>query len=231
MPVYFIRQGVTGPVKIGVAADIVKRVRQLQTNQPVPLRIIRVVEGDPVVERELHRRFHSLRVSGEWFNFDPAMMSKDLALADLPIPLARKYKQHVFPENAWGREHLLHRELLLVIGGADALAKRLRLPPWEVVPGIISQRYWSASVLLAIEAGRSDITLDMLFEARALVEAEQKKINEHNAKIAADNCAGHILRRELEFIKQYGLSAVWWNLSDKMKVELVEQAGTSQVPA
>lgn len=42
MAVYFLRQGVTGNVKIGFASDITKRVKQLQTGQAQRLLIMRL---------------------------------------------------------------------------------------------------------------------------------------------------------------------------------------------
>lgn len=52
--VYFIGEA-NGPVKIGVAKDPVKRVRELQTGNPRPLRVERVIVGHTDTERLLHK--------------------------------------------------------------------------------------------------------------------------------------------------------------------------------
>lgn len=230
MPVYLIRQGVTGPVKIGVANDVVKRLRQLQTNQPIALRLIRVLEGDRDAEVALHRRFHSLRLNGEWFAYAQEMADGDLGLTDLPIPLVKRNFGRGYPENAWGRERCLHDEILAIIGGPAALGRRMRLPPWEVVPGLINQRYWSATVLLLIDAGRHDITIDMLFAAQeARVEAN-RKIHEHNAKLDEQHKAQLTARREREWLEKNGPSAAWWPLPEPEEQEPVEQPETLSAP-
>lgn len=210
--VYLIRQGVTGPVKIGVAKDVVKRLRQLQTNQPVPLRIIRVLEGDVAVERALHARFSALRLKGEWFTFSPEMIGADLCCPDLPIPLVRR-NYPTYPDTAWGRERSLHAEILIAIGGAETLARRMRLPPWEVAPGDINQKYWSAAVLMLNDAGRYDVTLDVLFEARRLVDEEHHANLERNAASEKARQDGYRAKREQEWIAKHGEAAAWWPLS------------------
>lgn len=230
MPVYLIRQGVTGPVKIGVANDVVKRLRQLQTNQPIALRLIRVLDGDRDAEITLHKRFHSLRLNGEWFSYAPEMADGDLGLTDLPIPLVKRNCGRGYPENAWGRERCLHDEILAIIGGAPALGRRMRLPPWEVVPGLINQRYWSATVLLLIDAGRHDITLDMLFAAHeARIEAN-RKIQEHNAKLERQHNARLTERREREWLEKHGPSAAWWPLPEPEETDPVEGPDATQPP-
>lgn len=74
MPVYAIQAGDGGPVKIGVAADVEKRVRQLQTGQSARLRVLHVWQGDRGMERELHRRLAGHHVGGEWFAPVPALL-------------------------------------------------------------------------------------------------------------------------------------------------------------
>lgn len=86
MPVYFIRAGDTGPVKIGWSHNPVARIRALDEGSPVPLQIIRLVDGNHQIERALHRRYRSLKLRREWFLYCPTMMG-DLGLADLPLPI------------------------------------------------------------------------------------------------------------------------------------------------
>lgn len=65
--VYFVQQG-DGHIKIGIASDVTSRISELQTGSPVPLRLLGVMaNAGRKTEAELHRRFSSLRQSGEWF--------------------------------------------------------------------------------------------------------------------------------------------------------------------
>ncbi len=68
--VYFIQQGADGPVKIGIAANPEKRLRQLQSGNPDRLyvrAIVRTAEPDRL-EKDLHGRFGQHRMGGEWFH-------------------------------------------------------------------------------------------------------------------------------------------------------------------
>lgn len=77
MPVYFIRAGDDGPVKIGVAQDPDRRLREMQIGSPVLLTIIRVTEGHHDTEKWLHRHFAAQRQRGEWFTYCDEMLSVD----------------------------------------------------------------------------------------------------------------------------------------------------------
>lgn len=76
MPVYFIGQQENGctPIKIGVAKDIEARKRNLQTGNPLQLRLLGWIEAENAfhLERHLHQYFHSAHVRGEWFGVEPA---------------------------------------------------------------------------------------------------------------------------------------------------------------
>ena len=67
--VYFITDGVA--VKIGFAVSPEHRRRDLQTSHYKPLSIIAAFAADRREEGVLHRHFHALRQSGEWFRLDP----------------------------------------------------------------------------------------------------------------------------------------------------------------
>jgi len=53
-------------VKIGIASDPVRRLRELQTGQPMELRLLWSIAGD--YEHDLHVHFAAHRVRGEWFD-------------------------------------------------------------------------------------------------------------------------------------------------------------------
>jgi hypothetical protein len=43
--IYFIRHGLDGPIKIGRARDVARRLKTLQTASPVPLLLLGVIPG------------------------------------------------------------------------------------------------------------------------------------------------------------------------------------------
>lgn len=74
MPVYMVRVGDNGPVKIGWSArSPEKRVRSLQCGHHQHLRIIRTVDGPREAERWMHEFFRAQRLRGEWFKWSLQM--------------------------------------------------------------------------------------------------------------------------------------------------------------
>jgi hypothetical protein len=70
--VYFVRAAETSRVKIGVARDIRRRTRSLQTSSPFRLELVAFIErkgadGTREHEKALHAACAELRVIGEWF--------------------------------------------------------------------------------------------------------------------------------------------------------------------
>jgi len=73
--VYFIEDAVSVAVKIGKANNIFTRLKELQTGNPNPLRVIHYLKCNSPkqafeLEKDLHRKFHHLRKEGEWFHYD-----------------------------------------------------------------------------------------------------------------------------------------------------------------
>jgi predicted GIY-YIG superfamily endonuclease len=69
--VYLIQNG-RSHIKIGVSANPVDRMRELQTASSKPLRLLasfpfKSREEAFGVEQELHKKFNHLLISGEWF--------------------------------------------------------------------------------------------------------------------------------------------------------------------
>lgn len=80
--IYFLQTSAdaSGPIKIGQATDVRARVRGIQTSHPWPLRLLGVLRLDARADRdrtegELHNRFSHLRMTGEWFRADSALLS------------------------------------------------------------------------------------------------------------------------------------------------------------
>lgn len=68
--IYVIRMGDDGPIKIGfTAGSAACRLKQLQTGNPSPLRIIMEFDGEPLGERLFHGAFTDHKLVGEWFQY------------------------------------------------------------------------------------------------------------------------------------------------------------------
>lgn len=83
--VYFVK--VDAFVKIGHAADIGDRMRQLQTGSPFDLQLIAYVRTDSVkaakrLEHELHRRFEAYQHRLEWYRLEPELVEYIATLTD-----------------------------------------------------------------------------------------------------------------------------------------------------
>jgi hypothetical protein len=91
--VYFARAGEDGPVKIGHAKDVRSRLSSMQTGCPIPLTLLGVLPGGREREAELHARFADLRVRGEWFRVEGALVDLIAKLEPLPKPTAQALRQ------------------------------------------------------------------------------------------------------------------------------------------
>lgn len=85
MPVYIIRAGEHGPVKIGFADDVDLRLSKMQSDNHERLTVLRMLVGGMVEETSLHLRFAPLRLHGEWFAFSREMLT-DLGLDEIEAP-------------------------------------------------------------------------------------------------------------------------------------------------
>lgn len=75
MFVYFMEAGPGGHIKIGTAVNPQARVRDLQTGNASRLAILASFPGGEAEEAELHRRFASAKLHGEWFERTPDLMA------------------------------------------------------------------------------------------------------------------------------------------------------------
>jgi hypothetical protein len=73
--VYFIRAGANGPIKIGSANNVARRMNGLQTASPYPLRLLASIVGSTEDEFGLHKRFAADRLHGEWFTPSPDLLA------------------------------------------------------------------------------------------------------------------------------------------------------------
>ena len=71
--IYFLKAN--DRVKVGYSHDPSNRVPSIQTSSPYELEVLLVIDGTRDEERQLHAQFASLRLSGEWFQFDELIKS------------------------------------------------------------------------------------------------------------------------------------------------------------
>ncbi len=98
MAVYFARAESGGPVKIGHAHNPRRRLTMLQTGNPEPLRLIRVIEGDIATEAAAHEAFAARRIKGEWFSFDEEMLRHGREVAEPRKPEERALNRYLKSE-------------------------------------------------------------------------------------------------------------------------------------
>jgi hypothetical protein len=66
--VYFIQSGGEGgPIKIGHAINVERRLASLQTASPQELTLLHAVDGGEKLENDLHIMFYEHWIRGEWF--------------------------------------------------------------------------------------------------------------------------------------------------------------------
>jgi DNA-binding XRE family transcriptional regulator len=71
---YFAKGSITGLVKIGRAANVKRRLRQLQHGSPDELILLGVAPDSIFPEGEMHKKFSQERLHGEWFTPSPRLM-------------------------------------------------------------------------------------------------------------------------------------------------------------
>lgn len=73
--IYFVQSGEGGPIKIGHARNVEKRMGLLQTGNPVKLNVMATIDGSVEKEQELHTKFHKDRIFLEWFSPSKELLS------------------------------------------------------------------------------------------------------------------------------------------------------------
>ncbi|MGJ8477228.1 GIY-YIG nuclease family protein [Sphingobium yanoikuyae] len=79
-----------GPIKIGMACDTERRVRELRKETKTDIRLLAETSGGSFIESMYHRRFADARIHGEWFARTPAILAEiDRLNANPPADLGR----------------------------------------------------------------------------------------------------------------------------------------------
>lgn len=72
--VYFIKDEVTGFIKIGCTKRIPQRFVALKSTVKHPIVVLKLISGEYKLEHSLHKRFAQYRSSGEWFRPSKELM-------------------------------------------------------------------------------------------------------------------------------------------------------------
>jgi hypothetical protein len=75
MAVYFVRVAENGPVKIGSALNVKRRLGVLQVGNHETLTLLRQIPGGVAEERWLQNYFRPSRICREWFDFEERMLT------------------------------------------------------------------------------------------------------------------------------------------------------------
>ena len=80
--IYFIQQGMDGPIKIGKAISPRKRLKTLQVGSPDTLHLLAIEKGGHGREKHLHDRYTKERIRGEWFKSSERLLDYARRLPD-----------------------------------------------------------------------------------------------------------------------------------------------------
>jgi hypothetical protein len=72
---YAIQAGHDGLIKIGHAANVLRRLGKMRVDSAQELKLLGVLPGGPMKEREVHHKLRADRVRGEWFSPTPAVLA------------------------------------------------------------------------------------------------------------------------------------------------------------
>lgn len=169
MPVYVIRAGEHGPVKIGYAEDVALRMAKMQADNHERLILLREFEGGLAEEASLHIRFNDLRISGEWFSFSRLMMA-DLGLADRAIKRADALEQL---RELYRRPASTKRVDDILSGIGPSFGDRLRAA--RIASGMSqlqleAKAHLGRSVVTRFEGGTREPSLDVLVRLASVLD-------------------------------------------------------------
>ncbi|MGK2908549.1 MAG: GIY-YIG nuclease family protein [Sphingobium sp.] len=100
--VYFVAAD-DGPIKIGMACDVKRRLRELRTKTKMDLKVLATVGGSSFREGAYHQRFACHRTQGEWFSRHPEILAEIERLNSTPTDAGRQGQgSHQY---AWRCDH------------------------------------------------------------------------------------------------------------------------------
>lgn len=79
--IYFIQAGEDGPIKIGRADNVARRLESLQTANHEQLRLLAAIRTTGIGEGWFHDRYRDAHIHGEWFRPVPKLLRMVRVLA------------------------------------------------------------------------------------------------------------------------------------------------------
>ena len=76
-------------VKIGMTTDVHARVKSIKVCCPLPMNLLRTIEGGRNTELFLHEKFKHLRCENEWFLYSTEMMTIEPKISEKKPELKR----------------------------------------------------------------------------------------------------------------------------------------------
>jgi len=77
--IYFVRavsgDVELGPIKVGYATNLKRRLKQLQACSPFPLKVLKAVVGGFDMESDFHREYREWNTHGEWIEATPKLLA------------------------------------------------------------------------------------------------------------------------------------------------------------
>lgn len=74
--IYFVQLEKIGPIKIGTASNLHKRLYYLQTANPYKINVLYCYEGAKEDEASWHKYFIHYNIKGEWFHPDKSIFDE-----------------------------------------------------------------------------------------------------------------------------------------------------------
>jgi DNA-binding XRE family transcriptional regulator len=153
MPVYLIRAGEHGPVKIGFSEDVEFRMVKMQADNHERLVLLRIFEGGSLDEASLHVRFADNHLHGEWFSFTAQMLG-DVGLQEIIAPLPEPVVYEPEPI----------RPGMTVVGHRIRELRRQKALTQAVLAAVVGV---SRSTLASVETGQDQPGRDLLLRLSA----------------------------------------------------------------
>jgi hypothetical protein len=155
--IYFI-QSETGTIKIGYSRSPKQRLNNLQGSNPEKLTLLGTIKGGRFKEAELHKRFSSIKLTGEWFRPDESLLS-----------YIHSYKEELLEEKKPELPEEL-RHILIEVGKNIRLARLRRKMTIETMAGKMST---GVRALMNIESGEPGSSIGNYLQALTCLGLEE----------------------------------------------------------
>lgn len=159
--IYFLQCCSSGNVKIGISADMDKRLRTLRNHNSTKLKLVAVIRGEENMEQHFHSMFAGDRIgTGEWFAPSPGLLQliEEISVGD-------KRPEHFVPLSR-GRKNKPARTEMVV----KASEKLRMLAPKDKSTGLVRDAIVDAAKLVGLGYWRA---FDIWYANARTIEAHE----------------------------------------------------------